>query len=385
MRSSTRWQALVPIRCRGPIHFYSARDGESGEPRVVVTAARASDTDARARLGRLVQVQALAAGERVPAIVAHELAGEPPWVALDCDAVADLETAAEYIRHGGDKPPYALGAALGKALMETLVRTHTAGVCLGSLATANVLLSSRGKLWLVGFGLGPLADACIAPEVAAGGEPTPGADVFAVMLFVRSLIVMSELPPALARVFAGRPLPEDGELMRLVMSGTAQVLAATPAQRPDLIGGLDSVRTMWRLLDIVPDEAGFSAWAARAIAPGPEPESAAPTTSTAGIRIGRDAEWLEVRGTRFELASRRALRRILCALAEARRDRAGSALMVDDLLRAGWPGEDPLPDAGSNRVYVAISTLRKLGIGEALQRWDGGYRIDPQMPCAIEV
>ncbi len=100
------------------------------------------------------------------------------------------------------------------------------------------------------------------------------------------------------------------------------------------------------------------------------------------IRLGRDAEWLEApNGMRHALGARRTLRRLLLALAESRRTRAGAALTVDELLQAGWPGEDPLPEAGQNRVYVAISTLRKLGLGEHLQRWDGGYRFDPAVAC----
>jgi hypothetical protein len=75
---------------------------------------------------------------------------------------------------------------------------------------------------------------------------------------------------------------------------------------------------------------------------------------------------------------------VLVALAEAQTLRAGAALTVDDLLTAGWPGERPLPEAANNRVWVTISTLRKLGLGEVLQRWDGGYRLDPAVPCHFE-
>jgi hypothetical protein len=72
------------------------------------------------------------------------------------------------------------------------------------------------------------------------------------------------------------------------------------------------------------------------------------------------------------------------ALAEAHRDRAGAALTVDELVHVGWPGENPIPRAGTNRVYVAISTLRGLGLGPLLQRWDNGYRLDPTVPCRFE-
>jgi hypothetical protein len=74
---------------------------------------------------------------------------------------------------------------------------------------------------------------------------------------------------------------------------------------------------------------------------------------------------------------------MLLALAEARRDRPGDAIDVEALLEAAWPGENPLPEAGINRVYVAISTLRKLGLSDVLQRWDGGYRLDPNVQCQL--
>jgi hypothetical protein len=281
---------------------------------------------------------------------------------------------------------------LGKTIMETLIRTHrvtdpvTGGpVCLGSLALANVQVAADGRLWLVGFGAGSLADACIAPEVASGGAPTPGADVFAVMLFMRAQIAFTELPPALVRVFAGRPLDSDAELMRLLVWANAQILAAPPDGRPSMAEALDRAWQMWRLLGFAPDTAGFAAWLARAIAIGPDAEPVpAVDADRSRIVVGRDGEWIEANGIRHRLASRRPLRRLLFALAEARCARAGSALSVDELLDSGWPGEDPLPEAGSNRVYVAISTLRKLGLGSVLQRWDGGYRLDPAVPFRLE-
>ena len=92
-----------------------------------------------------------------------------------------------------------------------------------------------------------------------------------------------------------------------------------------------------------------------AIGPDAEPVPAV-DADRSRIVVGRDAEWIEANGIRHRPASRRPLRRLLFALAEARCAPAGSALSVDELLDSGWPGEDPLPEAGSNRVYVAISS-----------------------------
>ena len=51
--------------------------------------------------------------------------------------------------------------------------------------------------------------------------------------------------------------------------------------------------------------------------------------------------------------------------------------MIAELLAAGWPGEIVLHEAGRNRVYTAVKTLRQLGLGNALVRYDDGYLIDP--------
>jgi hypothetical protein len=391
-----RYRAVVPIRCRGALHFYSARDAESDRLRVLVMAPRIPVGEARARLTSLARVHGLVAGvaSRVPAVVDAALDAPAPWVALDCDAVADQEHTAEYVRQGGEKPDFQRGAALGKMLVETLIECHRvrdpasgAPVCLGSVAPANILFNAEGRLWLVGFGAGPLIDACIAPEVAMGEPATPGADTYAVTLFMRSQAVYVELPAALQRAFAGRSIEGDGgqELVELIFTNNVKVLAAPPAERIDLEEGIAFQRRMWQLVGIEPDLPGFAAWVARAIASDSELVDAPPRAASddaPSIRVGRDAEWLETpSGARHALGARRTLRRLLVALAEARRDRAGVALTVEELLHAGWPGEDPLPEAGSNRVYVAISTLRKLGLGESLQRWDGGYRLDPAVPC----
>jgi len=157
-----------------------------------------------------------------------------------------------------------------------------------------------------------------------------------------------------------------------------------PHARPTMTVALAEAMKAWRLFGFAPDVAAFSAFVARALAAEPERLADRMDRDTT-IRVGRAGEWLETpNGMRHSLRARRALRRVLHALAEARRDRAGTALVVDELLQAGWPGEAPLPQAGSNRVYVAISTLRQLGLGELLQRSDGGYRLDPLVPLQLE-
>jgi hypothetical protein len=98
----------------------------------------------------------------------------------------------------------------------------------------------------------------------------------------------------------------------------------------------------------------------------------------AALVIGPGARWFRAfGGAKVELARRRQLRLILAALGAQRSDRPGHALSVDELLASGWPGELVQSEAGASRVYVAISTLRRMGLRELLQRVDSGYLIDP--------
>jgi len=78
-------------------------------------------------------------------------------------------------------------------------------------------------------------------------------------------------------------------------------------------------------------------------------------------------------GSVVDLSRRGVLWRLVEALAGARREHPPRPLTVHELLEAGWPGEAPTGASGLNRVKVALSTLRKLGLREVLQREGGGY------------
>lgn len=96
--------------------------------------------------------------------------------------------------------------------------------------------------------------------------------------------------------------------------------------------------------------------------------------STDGARVITPA------GDTLDLARRGALRRILVYLAEQRLAAPGAAQPLEVVFAAGWPGERVMPTAATNRVYVAIATLRKLGLAELLLTNDDGYLIDPVVP-----
>lgn len=124
---------------------------------------------------------------------------------------------------------------------------------------------------------------------------------------------------------------------------------------------------------------GLVALAARVpLVGGGGPPSIPPDTGV--LRLGPDASWFRPPGgERVDLSRRKPLRLLLARLA-AERDAAGAGLPWDALLEAGWPGEKMRADAGAHRVRVAISTLRKMGLTEALRTNETGYFLAPEIP-----
>ena len=49
---------------------------------------------------------------------------------------------------------------------------------------------------------------------------------------------------------------------------------------------------------------------------------------------------------------------------------------------ACWPGETIRPDSATNRLYVAISKLRKLGLHDVLRTGDDGYELAARVEVA---
>lgn len=102
------------------------------------------------------------------------------------------------------------------------------------------------------------------------------------------------------------------------------------------------------------------------------------------LAIGHGAEWFRAPGgAAVDLRPRRPLRRMLWSLVEHRRGGEAGALSVDELLDSGWPGERVIPEAGTHRVRVAISTLRKLGLKGVLITGEDGYLLDPAVTLHV--
>lgn len=102
------------------------------------------------------------------------------------------------------------------------------------------------------------------------------------------------------------------------------------------------------------------------------------------MRVSRDGSWfVTAEGATVSLEHRRNLRRLLRALLARRAQRPGDAMSVDEVFAHGWPGERVAIGA-QNRVYVALSTLRKLGLRGVIERSRSGYLIPPGAQLVIE-
>ena len=88
-------------------------------------------------------------------------------------------------------------------------------------------------------------------------------------------------------------------------------------------------------------------------------------------------------GGTMDLTRRPSLQPVLMRLVEGQRARE-EALCVDTLFDAGWPGEAIQQRSKRDRVYQAVATLRKAGLGNLLQREGGGYRLPPDLVVAID-
>jgi hypothetical protein len=78
-------------------------------------------------------------------------------------------------------------------------------------------------------------------------------------------------------------------------------------------------------------------------------------------RVALDGSWFE-HGERVTIGRRRVLKRVLAALAGHE-----DGLDVGSLCQLVWPGETLVGTSGTRRVHVAISTLRGLGLREAIE------------------
>ncbi|MEM9692629.1 MAG: hypothetical protein AAGA56_08795 [Myxococcota bacterium] len=307
---------------------------------------------------------------------------------FDCAAEADLERVVDAAQPSGVRLGFGGAVAFSDLLLDTLQAAHTTDPphCMGALAWRNILIDADGGCWLFGLGHNFLLKdgaarwlaapgVAIPAGVALGAPASPAADASAHFALIRTLLPWVELYGGFSAAIEGRP---DGGARRMAehlsrLSGDLQarplgegiVDIATLRQRYRAVRALDPSMP-------AADERSLRAFFAELVQAmrGPAEMKSRSTTST--LYVGERE--LELRGQRIGLRARPLLWRLIMRLVEARQ-RGEGALSVWQLMEAGWPDERIEPQSGLARVYVALSTLRKLGLEEVLTRDEHGYQL----------
>lgn len=316
----------------------------------------------------------------VAPVLASDPEASPGWVAFDCGATVDLELLVDAALATGVKIDFPSAVAFSDGLLDTLEAAHEANRHVGSLAWRNILISPTGDWWLFAVDGNPYLEGnagavglSMAPEVALGAASTTAADAYAHFALVRTLLPCVSLYEGYDRAIRGQA---GGRLIEALQQLASVILASPVGTRVDDIPALRArYRALRNLDETMPsgDEPALRSALAeltlRARAPdevthGPSSEPIELVVN--GRRLRRGEQWVDLR-------ERHVLWRVWMALVRGRE--AGTSLSVDRLLTEAWPGERVRYEAGRARVYVAMSTLRKLGLEDVIVRDDGGYRL----------
>jgi len=102
------------------------------------------------------------------------------------------------------------------------------------------------------------------------------------------------------------------------------------------------------------------------------------------LEVSADATWARINDQEpVSLVRKRLLRPLLSSLVAGLRNHPGIPVTTATLLNAGWP-HDRIDSAKlRERLYVAISALRKLGLDPVLHTTDSGYMLDPRVVVGI--
>lgn len=114
------------------------------------------------------------------------------------------------------------------------------------------------------------------------------------------------------------------------------------------------------------------------------PPTPARPHAAACIEVERTGRWFQLPfNERVSLGTRGALRRILAGLSADRLERPGRTRSPEEVFAIGWPGQRCHPESAQARVYVAISSLRKLGLRDVIRRAHDGYFVDPDQELLL--
>lgn len=391
-----RFGELTPISATSAFRLSAARDQKTNRSVVLVEAERRTPAS-EAALRRLALAHT---GPPHPAL-APTLEGEDflaeGMVVLDIPACVDLDGLTRLGADARTRATHSEADGFIVTLRDALLASareperDPAARFIGTLCFGNVLFARDGRFWIVGLGHNVVVQdehgALVArtrffqaPEISVGGQPSERSDFVAVLMLLRGMLAFVDINTSIARAISGNSLSEDLELVRRIIWIERHVVHANPIERASVEETIEVSDRVRELIGCRPDPAAFENRVARmlAVALGPLDEAARPPlqTSVTGAFMDRGQG-------RVDLSRRSVLARMLVVLVRNRIDAPGASLDVASLCAACWPGERIMPGAAANRVYVAISGLRRAGLGADLEHSPAGYRIATSVECTL--
>jgi hypothetical protein len=109
---------------------------------------------------------------------------------------------------------------------------------------------------------------------------------------------------------------------------------------------------------------------------GPQDTSASPPPTT--LQILRPHRTIRLGEVEADLGRHPSLWSLLQVLVRERMARPGECISTRRLITIQWPNGTVRWRSGRSRIYMAISKLRRMGLGPILEKRAEGYRICPE-------
>jgi predicted negative regulator of RcsB-dependent stress response len=112
-------------------------------------------------------------------------------------------------------------------------------------------------------------------------------------------------------------------------------------------------------------------------------EAPSSANDTACLVVHRNGDWFRApMGTRVRCQARPILKRLLIGLAQKRCEAPNVGVSLLELQAIIWPDQQMSLDDARNRIKQGIAVLRRLGLGNAVvrQQGGGGYLLDASVP-----
>lgn len=137
----------------------------------------------------------------------------------------------------------------------------------------------------------------------------------------------------------------------------------------------DNVRGLFAQLDVCLGLASIGGDLSDVDQPGDDDEDEPPPPEQKPAKVARDGTFVQVGRERVHLRGRKALKSILAALVESALTTPWEAVPVRELFAKAWPEETVDALSAAARVYLAVSTLRRVGLEGHVERTCIGYRL----------